>query len=124
MYNPPFQFLVMIEWMRKNDNKKAFHVYGERLDRNFVEYGNKGKIRSRKKHQDEILHFPTRPYPLSSSHRHPVMRTLSTVRGCRLGAGRAAQERMPDFVLQLEEARAEWRRRSKARGLSSASDPA
>ena len=31
--------------------------------------------------------------------------------------------RLPDFVLQLEEARAEWRRRHKGPGLSSASDP-
>jgi hypothetical protein len=30
---------------------------------------------------------------------------------------------LPDFVLQLEEARAEWRRRHKGPGLSSASDP-
>ena len=31
---------------------------------------------------------------------------------------------LPAFVLQLEEARAEWRRRSKGPGLSSASCPA
>jgi hypothetical protein len=31
---------------------------------------------------------------------------------------------LPDFVLQLEEARAEWRRRHKGPGLSSASDSA
>jgi hypothetical protein len=31
---------------------------------------------------------------------------------------------LPDFVLQLDEARAEWRRRCKGPGLSSASYPA
>ena len=31
---------------------------------------------------------------------------------------------LPTFVLQLEEARAEWRRRRGGPGLSSASDPA
>jgi len=38
-----------VEWMQKNDSKKAFHMGWERLDRNFVDYGKKGKTRSKKK---------------------------------------------------------------------------
>ena len=38
-----------VEWMQRNDSKKAFHMNWERLDKNFVDYGAKGKTRSKKK---------------------------------------------------------------------------
>jgi hypothetical protein len=38
-----------VEWMQKNDSKKAFHMNWERLDRTFVEHGAKGNTRSKKK---------------------------------------------------------------------------
>ena len=38
-----------IEWMQRNDSKKAFHMSWERLDKNFVQNATKGKTRSKKK---------------------------------------------------------------------------
>lgn len=39
-----------VEWMQKNDSRKAFHMSWEQLDQKFVAHGQKGKTRSRKKH--------------------------------------------------------------------------
>jgi hypothetical protein len=38
-----------VEWLQKNDSKKAFHMSWESLDKNFVESGTKGKTRSKKR---------------------------------------------------------------------------
>ena len=38
-----------VEWVQKNDSKKAFHMSSERLDEEFVEHGTKGKTRSKKR---------------------------------------------------------------------------
>ena len=38
-----------VEWMQKNDSKKAFHMSWEQLDAKFVKHGVKGKTRSRKR---------------------------------------------------------------------------
>jgi hypothetical protein len=37
-----------VEWMQKNDKKKAFHMSWESVDEKFVELGRKGRSRSKK----------------------------------------------------------------------------
>lgn len=38
-----------VEWMQRSDSKAAYHMSWEHLDENFIEYGTKGKTRSKKK---------------------------------------------------------------------------
>lgn len=38
-----------VEWMQKNDYKKAFHMSWESVDKKFVAHVTPGKTRSRKK---------------------------------------------------------------------------
>ncbi len=37
-----------VEWMQRDDKKKAFHMSWERVDEVFVERGRKGRSRSKK----------------------------------------------------------------------------
>ena len=37
-----------VEWMQKNDKKRAYHMSWEKLDDIFVEWGRKGRTRSKK----------------------------------------------------------------------------
>ena len=37
-----------VEWMQKNDKKKAFHMSWESVDEKFVGLGRKGRSRSKK----------------------------------------------------------------------------
>jgi hypothetical protein len=37
-----------VEWMQKNDKKRAYHMSWEKLDENFVAQGRKGRTRSKK----------------------------------------------------------------------------
>jgi hypothetical protein len=38
-----------VEWMQKNDKRKAYHMSWERFDEVFYQNGRKGRTRSKKK---------------------------------------------------------------------------